>query len=53
MVYLMKGRLPWQGLKQQAGVDVVAEVKSRTSELELCAGLPSKCQLSNDASDDF
>ena len=37
LVYLMKGALPWEGLKRED----VAKAKVHTSAEELCAGLPS------------
>lgn len=44
LVYLMKGRLPWQGLKKQKGVsniEAIGKVKMCIDASRLCTGLPS------------
>jgi len=46
IIYLLKGRLPWCGLKVEAGdkrtkAEIVYEVKNRTTIPELCKGLPT------------
>lgn len=43
LVYLLKKRLPWQGLKKKKNMDQVSaigECKTKTSLEELCLGLP-------------
>jgi hypothetical protein len=44
LVYFMRGRLPWQGLKakRHAKYPLVLEKKQATSASELCAGLPAE-----------
>jgi casein kinase I homolog HRR25 len=44
LVYFMRGRLPWQGLKakRDAKYLLVLEKKQGTSANELCAGLPTE-----------
>lgn len=44
LVYFMRGRLPWQGLKaKRDAIDLlVLEKKQATSATELCAGLPTE-----------
>lgn len=44
MVYLAKGRLPWQGLqkrKKGSSIDEIKDKKMTTTTEELCLGLPS------------
>lgn len=44
LVYLVRGELPWQGLKRRKGErkhDAIAEVKRATSPETLCEGLPA------------
>lgn len=44
LVYFMRGRLPWQGLKAKGDAKnlLVLEKKQATSANELCAGLPTE-----------
>jgi casein kinase I family protein HRR25 len=45
LVYFMRGRLPWQGLKATSGearYRRILEMKQTTSMNELCAGLPTE-----------
>lgn len=44
LVYFMRGRLPWQGLKAKGDAKylLVLEKKQATSVTELCAGLPTE-----------
>ena len=45
LVYFMRGRLPWQGLKATSGEDRyrrVLEMKQTVRMSELCAGLPTE-----------
>src|ERR1700761_4099698 len=44
LVYFMRGRLPWQGIKAKRDAKslLVSEKKQATSASELCAGLPSE-----------
>jgi hypothetical protein len=44
LVYLMRGRLPWQGLKAKRDAKhlLVFAMKQATSASELCAGLPTE-----------
>jgi serine/threonine protein kinase len=45
LIYFLKGRLPWQGIKRQMGkeyMDKVSEIKLCTPISRLCKGLP-KC----------
>jgi casein kinase I family protein HRR25 len=44
LVYFMRGKLPWQGLKakRHAKYLLVLEMKQGTSSSELCAGLPQE-----------
>jgi casein kinase I family protein HRR25 len=44
LVYFMRGRLPWQGLKakRHAKYLLVLEMKQATSSSELCSGLPKE-----------
>jgi hypothetical protein len=44
LVYFMRGRLTWQGLKAKrlAKYPLVLEKKQATSASELCAGLPTE-----------
>jgi casein kinase 1 len=45
LIYLLKGRLPWQGLKIKKNDDKykrIYEKKKSTSPNELSEGLPSK-----------
>ena len=46
IIYLLKGRLPWCGLKTEPGdkrtkTEIVYEVKKRTTIKHLCKGLPA------------
>jgi casein kinase 1 len=44
LIYLLKGKLPWQGLTKKNGVssiDQIGEVKLITSIDKLCSGIPS------------
>jgi hypothetical protein len=43
LMYFVRGRLPWQGLKakRDAKYLLVLEKKQATSASELCAGLPT------------
>ena len=43
LVYFLRGKLPWQGLKAKRGAKylLVLEMKQATSASELCAGLPA------------
>src|SRR4051794_23185668 len=44
LVYFMRGKLPWQGLKAKRDAKslLVLEKKQATSASELCAGLPTE-----------
>ena len=45
LVYFMRGRLPWQGLKAPSGQArgrLVLEMKQTTNMSELCAGIPTE-----------
>ena len=47
IVYLLKGSLPWQGLRadtEQKKLDAIADMKMRTSYAALCEGLPGEFQ---------
>ena len=44
-MYLLKGRLPWQGLRAETAIEkfsMIAERKCSTSPVELCSGLPNE-----------
>lgn len=44
-VYLLKGRLPWQGLRstdQHSKMDLIAQTKCQTPIEDLCEGLPQE-----------
>jgi hypothetical protein len=46
IIYLLKGKLPWCGLKTEPGdkrtkAEIVYEVKKRTPIINLCSGLPT------------
>ncbi|RDI87733.1 ATP-dependent bile acid permease [Venturia inaequalis] len=48
LVYLLRGSLPWQGLKAQQGEDIdeiVGLKKRETTTKELCEGLPKAFEL--------
>ncbi|KAI4292863.1 casein kinase 1 [Pancytospora philotis] len=48
MVYFLKGRLPWQGLKAETKAEKYAkirEVKEQTPLFELCKGVPNEIYL--------
>lgn len=40
MVYLSKGRLPWQGLKKSSGDDKIGDIKMMINLSDLCEGMP-------------
>lgn len=45
LIYLLKGRLPWQGIKRnssKAKYEAIAEIKCTTPLNRLCEGLPSE-----------
>ena len=45
MIYFLKGKLPWQGLKgasKQRKYDAILERKITTSVPQLCSGLPDE-----------
>lgn len=45
MVYFLRGRLPWQGLKAETGkdkYDLILKAKQGTDARELCSGLPGE-----------
>ncbi len=45
IVYLAKGRLPWQGIKasnKMQRYEMICEIKMRTKTKELCQGLPKE-----------
>jgi len=44
MIYFLKGKLPWQGIKKTKGktnIEAIGEVKMCTNLDELCKGIPS------------
>lgn len=48
LVYFLRGRLPWQGLRAETRAEKyskIKEVKQNTSLFELCAGLPNEIYL--------
>lgn len=42
LIYFVKGRLPWQGLKGKNRYDAIGRIKMQTPIEELCRGLPEQ-----------
>lgn len=48
LVYFLKGRLPWQGLKAETKNEkyaLIKDLKSKTTMFDLCQGLPNEIYL--------